>query len=117
MVYIEATLRYKADEQRQLRSKQQSLFEIDQPVAKLRVCMVVPNASAKSRQMYVTKNMRVPESSVIHTAFSSESEDAECGHENLSSWEHSSGTQLEDIDVYIEAKRVADRVVAIIQPA
>lgn len=115
LVYLEAAMGFKKDEERQLNSKQQSLFEVEQPVAKLRILTVVPNGKAKKEKMYVTKKMRVPASSIVQQAYLGDSEQGVSGYENLSSWEHSSGTCLADVDVYIEARRVADRVIAIIQ--
>ena len=74
VVYVEAEMKYKADEERRLRSKQRKFFQDDPPVAKLRVGLAVPNQAAIDRDFRVVPNMRVPEGSVIHKLHS----DREC---------------------------------------
>ncbi|MCP3978775.1 MAG: hypothetical protein GY716_05515 [bacterium] len=38
------------------------------------------------------------------------------GIEKLSSWTHSDGSSLKKITVHVEARRVADRIIAIVRP-
>lgn len=115
LIYVEAGMGYKADEERKLNSKQKTLFEDDPPEEKLRVSMTVPNTAASDRKLQIIPKMRVPETSVIHRLFTNGDEDAS-GQENLKSWEFSSGGSLADCEVWIEARRLTDRVVAIVQP-
>ena len=115
VIYIEAQMGYKAGEQRQLNSKQMTLFEEDPPEAKLRVSMTVPNAAATNRKFQIIQKMRVPESSVIHCLFTNDEEESS-GQENLNAWEFSGGGSLAECDVWIEARRLPDQVIAIVQP-
>jgi len=116
LVYVEAEMKYKAEEERRLRSSQKRLFEDDPPVAKLRVPLVVPNEAATDQNFRVMPNMRVPETSVIHQLHEDASREEASGEENLRSWEFSDGKTLPDCRVWIEAKRAGNRVFAIIQP-
>jgi len=61
-------------------------------------------------------NMRVPESSVIHRLLTDGKEEHATGDENLSDWKFFSGSSLTDCEVWIEARRLPDRVIAIVQP-
>ena len=116
MVYIEAEVKYKADEERRLRSKQRKFFADDPPVAKLRVGLAVPNQSAIDQSFRIMPNMRVPESSVIHRLHSDANAEQASGRENLGSWEFSDGSSLPDCEVWVDARKAGDRVIAIVQP-
>ena len=116
VVYLEAEVKYKADEERRLRSKQRKLFQDDPPVAKLRVGLAVPNPAAIDRDFRVMPNMRVPEGSVIHKLHSDSTGDQASGKENLESWEFSDGNSLPDCEVWVDARKAAERVIAIVQP-
>ncbi len=115
LVYIEAGMGYKVEEQRKLNSKQMTMFEESTPEAKLRVSMTVPNATATNTKLRIIQKMRVPESSVIHRLFANGEEESS-GQENLKAWEFSDGGSLTNCDVWIEARRLPDRVIAIVQP-
>jgi hypothetical protein len=117
VVYLEAEVKYKADEERRLRSKQRKFFQDDPPVAKLRVGLAVPNQSANDRNFRIVPNMRVPESSVIHGLHSDPSAEQALGEENLGAWEFSDGSSLPDCQVWVEARKVGDKVIAIVQPS
>jgi hypothetical protein len=116
VVYVEAEMKYKADEERRLRSKQRKLFQDDPPVAKLRVGLAVPNSAAVERDFRVMPNMRVPEGSVIHKLHSDASAEQASGSENLGTWEFSDGNSLPDCEVWVDARKAGDRVIAIVQP-
>jgi hypothetical protein len=116
VVYVEAEMKYKADEERRLRSKQRKLFQDDPPVAKLRVGLAVPNSAAVERDFRVMPNMRVPESSVIHKLHSDAGAEQASGRENLGSWEFSNGNSLPDCEVWVDARKAGERVIAIVQP-
>jgi len=117
VVYVEAEMKYKADEERRLRSKQRRFFQDDPPVAKLRVGSAVPNQSAIDRDFRVVPNMRVPEGSVIHKLHSDSSAEQASGRENLGSWEFSDGSSLPDREVWVDARKAGDRIIAMVQPA
>ena len=59
--------------------------------------------------------MRVPECSLIHRIFCDETLNDRESIENLRDWEHSGGKRLADQEVRIEAKRMRDRVIALVQ--
>ncbi len=116
VVYIEAEVKHKADEERQLRSKQRKFFADDPPVAKLRVGLTVPNQSAIDQGFRIMPNMRVPESSVIHKLHSHATAEQASGEENLESWEFSDGGSLPDCKVWVDARKAGDGIIAILQP-
>ena len=60
--------------------------------------------------------MRVPESSVIRSLFEADGERNAASREDLGIWSDSKGKKLEGRAVAVEARRVADRVIAIVQP-
>ena len=116
VVYIEAEMRYKANEERRLRSEQRTLFADDPPVAKLRVGLAVPNQVAIDQSFRIMPNMRVPESSVIFGLHSDSAAEQASGRENLESWEFSNGDSLPACEVWVDARRAGDRVIATAQP-
>ena len=116
VIYVEAELKYKADEERRLRSKQRKFFSDDRPVAKLRVGMTVPNQAAIDQNIRVVQNMRVPEESIVHKLHTNPSAEQASGKENLGSWEFSDGTSLPDRIVWVDARKAGDRTIAIVQP-
>lgn len=116
IVYLEAEVKYKADEERRLRSKQRTFFRDDPPVAKLRVNLAVPNSVAVKRDFRIVPNMRVPEGSVIYKLHFDPSAEQASGCENLQAWEFSDGGSLPDCEVWIDARKAGDRTIAVIQP-
>ncbi len=116
VVYVEAEVKYKADEERRLRSKQRTFLQDDPPVAKLRVGLAVPNQAAIDQSFRVVPNMRVPEGSIIHRLHSDSTGEQASGRENLGSWEFSDGNSLPDCEVWVDARKAGDRVIAIMQP-
>jgi hypothetical protein len=116
VVYLEAAVKYKADEERRLRSTQRTFIQDDPPVAKFRVGLAVPNQAAIDRDFRVVPNMRVPEGSVIHKLHSDASAEQASGSENLGAWEFSDGNSLPESEVWVDARKAGDRVIAIVQP-
>jgi len=116
VVYVEAEMKYKAHEERRLRSKQRALFQDDPPVAKLRIGLAVPNQAANDQDFRIVPNMRVPEGSIIHKLHSDASAEQASGSENLESWEFSDGGSLPNCEVWVDARKAGDRVIAIVQP-
>lgn len=113
LLYVEARMEYTASERRGL--NQMRMFDDDKPEKKLRVQLAVPNGPASEMGLTARNNMRVPESSIICTAFQEELTDAS-GEENLNTWTFSKGGSLMDCDVFIQARRAEEGVMAIIQP-
>lgn len=72
-------------------------------------------AAAARRSLQIIRNMRAPESSLLFRLFGSNQEEA-CRQENLRSWRFSGRGSLPDLEVWIEARRLPDRVAAIVQP-
>lgn len=117
VVYVEAEMKYKAEEERRLRSRQRKFFADDPPVAKLRVGLTVPNQAASDEDFRIVPNMRVPEGSVIHTLYTDANAEEAWGNENLGAWEFSDGSALPDCEVWVDARKAGDRVIAVVQPA
>jgi hypothetical protein len=91
------------------------LVAFKEPPAELRAVRVVANEAAQEEKFVIPQNMQVPESSVIRTLFEADGERDAAGQEDLSWWE-SKGKRLERRAVAVEARKVADRVIAIVQP-
>jgi hypothetical protein len=116
VVYLEAAQAHKAEDERDIKGGTQWLFEEAKPEIMLRAVQVVPNASAQKVKLFIAPNMRVPTSSVIHRLFLEESVSEASGQENLSTWEHSGHKRLANHEVWVEAKKIKGRVIAIVQP-
>jgi hypothetical protein len=116
VVYVEAAVKYKANEERRLRSKQRTFLQDDPPLAKLRVGLAVPNQAAIDRDFRVMPNMRVPEGSVIHKLHSDSTAELASGTENLELWEFSDGGSLPACEVWVDARKAGERIIAIVQP-
>ena len=115
IVYLEASLAHKAEDRKDLNQGVAWLFEEMQPVHQLRAVLVVPNQAAQDSKLLIHPNMRIPPSSIIHRLFLDESALQTSGLENLGEWEHSGGKRLAKRGVWIEARRVKERVIAIVQ--
>ena len=117
VVYMEAAIAYKAVVQRRVSNPTPSMFGDDEPPSgQLRAVTVVGNTAAQKVRFDVPTNMRVPASSVISRCFEGGAGETFSGHENLCSWEDSKGKRLADCEVAVEARRLIDRVIAVVQP-
>ena len=112
VVYVEAALAHKKEVKRRLQTP--SMFG-DDPPGELRAVKVIPNNAAKQEGFTIPTNMQVPADSVIHRLFDAEPQTDGDGNEDLSQWE-SKGKPLEGRAVVLEARKVPDRVIAIVQP-
>jgi hypothetical protein len=74
------------------------------------------NDAAQAEKFVIPQNMRVPESSVILSLFEADGELDVASREDLGDWSDSKGKRLEGRAVAVEARKVADRVIAIVQP-
>lgn len=113
VIYLEAKLDHKKEVKRKLATP--SLFDDDPPPGELRAVKVIQNDAAQEEGFYIPINMRVPVGSVIHSLFDGETMTDGDGQECLSQWE-SQGRCLERRAVVVEARKVPDRVIAIVQP-
>lgn len=113
VVYLEATLAHKKEVKRRLQTP--SMFGDDVPPGELRAVKVIPNKAAQQEGFTIPTNMRVPADSVIHQLFAADPQASGNGNEDLSQWE-TQGRTLEKRAIAIEGRKVADRVIAIVQP-
>jgi hypothetical protein len=113
VIYLEAALAYKKEVKRRLETP--SLFGDEPEPGELRAVKVIPNKAAQQERFTIPTNMRVPVNSVIHRQFEAITQTDSDGQENLSHWE-SKGKPLEGRAVIVEARKVSDRVIAIVQP-
>jgi hypothetical protein len=113
VVYLEAALAHKKEVKRRLETP--SLFGDEPEPGELRAVTVIPNKAAQQERFTIPTNMRVPADSVIHHQFEANTQTGGEGRENLSQWE-SKGKPLEGRAVVVEARKVSDRVIAIVQP-
>ena len=113
VVYLEAALDHKKEVKRRLAMP--SLFRDAPPPGELRAVKVIQNNAAQQERFTIPTNMRVPPETVIHRLFDAEPQAIGDGHEDLSQWE-SNGRSLKARAVVVEGRKVADRVIAIVQP-
>jgi hypothetical protein len=113
VMYLEAMPAHKKEVRRSLATP--SLFGDGPPPGELRAVKVVPNEAAQQDRFTIPTNMRVPQASVIHRLFVDEAAGDGSGREDLSWWE-SQGKKQPGRTVVVEARRVADRVIAVVQP-
>lgn len=113
VIYLEAALDHKKEVKRKLATP--SLFDVDPPLGELRVVKVRANDAAFKDKFFIPEKMRVPADSVIHSLFDADPMTDGNGEECLSHWE-SQGRSLGRRAVVVEARKVPDRVIAIVQP-
>ncbi|MFM8274380.1 MAG: hypothetical protein ACKODX_18900, partial [Gemmata sp.] len=113
VLYLEAALAHKKDVKRRMATP--SMFGDDPPPGELRAVKVIPNPAAQEDGFFIPTNMRVPAASVIRHLFDGEPLATSDGVECLSQWE-SQGKSLERRAVAVAGRKVADRVIAVVQP-
>ncbi len=116
VIYLEAALGHKAVVKREIEDDSPRLFAFEEPPPELRAVRVVANEAAQGEKFVIPQNMRVPEASVIRSLFEADGERDAASREDLGDWSDSKGKRLEGRAVAVEARRVADRVIAIVQP-
>lgn len=108
---IEAKLALKKDEQTELLQGSFGFFE--PPTPRLRVQSAVASTAAKKQGLYIPKNFRVPEASIVHEVFTDGR-----GHgvalECLSLWESSDGKFLKPTPIRVEVCKHFESVMALI---
>ncbi len=112
VLYLEAMLAHKKEVKRRLATP--SMFDDPLP-GELRAVKVIPNEAAQQEGFTIPINMQVPAASVIHRLFVDETAREGACKEDLCWWE-SQGKKQPGRAVLVEARRVADRVIAIVQP-
>jgi hypothetical protein len=117
VVLLEAGLGLKQSQKRALRDRQLQLLPTYPPKLCLRVLRSMSNAAARRTGILIHKNWRVPGYSVIAKVFNSDVEEDGESVENLGSWKSSDGSSLKYVNVLIQARKVQDRVFAIISLA
>jgi hypothetical protein len=113
VMYLEAMMAHKKEVKRRLATP--SMFGDGPPPGELRAVNVIPNDAAQEDGFMIPTNMRVPQTSVIHRLFVDETADDGACKEDLCWWE-SQGKKQPGRAVVVEARRVADRVIAVVQP-
>jgi hypothetical protein len=116
VIYLEAALGHKAVVKREIEDHSPRLFAFEEPPPELRAVRVVANEAAQGEKFVIPQNMRVPGSSVIRSLFQADGERDAASREDLGEWSDSKGKRLEGRAVAVEARKVADRVIAIVQP-
>jgi hypothetical protein len=92
------------------------LSALEEAPPELRAVRVVTNEAAQGEKFVIPQNMRVPASSVIRSLFEADGERDAANHQDLGHWSDSKSKRLEGRAVAVEARRVADRVIAVVQP-
>jgi hypothetical protein len=108
---IDARLALKKEEETDL--LQGSFGFYDPPMPKLRVQSVVSSDNARGSGLYIPKNYRVPETSVIHQVHNGQQDQA-AAVECLSLWKSSDGNCLGPKAIQIEVRKSFDSVLALI---
>ena len=116
VIYLEAALGHKKAVKEEIEDDSPRLFAFEEPPPELRAVRVVANEAAQGEKFVIPQNMRVPGSSVIRSLFEADGERDAASREDLGDWSDSKGKRLEGRSVAVEARKVADRVIAIVQP-
>jgi hypothetical protein len=116
VIYLEAALGHKKAVKEEVEDGSPRLFAFEEPPPELRAVRAVANDVARAEKFLIPQNMRVPTSSVIRSLFEAHDERDAASREDLGDWSDSKGKRLEGRAVAVEARKVADRVIAIGQP-
>lgn len=116
VLYVEAAIGHKKEVKKKIEDKSLRLFADEPPPGEWRAVKVVPNTAAQQEKFMIPTNMRVPAGSVLYCLSEAEPLTDCSGREDLNSWEDSKGKRLEKRAVVVEARKVPDRVIAIVQP-
>ncbi|MBN1227774.1 MAG: hypothetical protein JXA79_12335 [Deltaproteobacteria bacterium] len=116
-LFVIADYGMKKNEQKIMSSQQLRLFP-DEEIKfepKLRAVQVIVNNAASKAGLRIHANMEVPQESVITKAYEETSltKKVYSNLENLNWWKHSRG-QLDDMAIWVEAKKSGNRVFALI---
>lgn len=116
LLLVEVELAFKKAEARALRSVQQAFdFAAPSAASKVRAVKVVPNQPAKSSNVALRPNMRIPRRSVLMQAFESSSEVDLVAIEDQGWWETSSSGFLPTLPLRVQAVRRGRYVYGLIE--
>jgi len=113
-ILLQAQMALKRGERREL--AQGTLGFQDRPQEVLRAVQVTPNDAARTANLVIFPNMRVPARSIIARVFAGEAP-GDQATEDLSWWESSDGGKLPRMRVTVQARSGWDGVRALIMPA
>lgn len=120
VVYLEAKPGLKNEQRTRDDPGQQFLFARDVPEEKLRLAKVTANEAARRIRLRFDRNMEVPQESIIYKLhnrlFVGFEPEPGAVVESLAVWRHSDGTTLGSSEVVVEARRLPDRVYALVRP-
>jgi hypothetical protein len=116
VIYLEAALGHKKAVKEEIEDDSPRLFAFEEPPPELRAVSAVANEAAHAEKFVIPQNMRVPESSAIWSLFEADGEREATSREDLGIWSDSKGKKLEGRAVAVEARKLGDRVIAIVQP-
>jgi len=117
LIFLEVAPGLKKSEKRALQDPQMQLLPSRTPKPVLRVLRSISNGEARKIGLQIHKQWRVPGFSIVAKVFNSETEISGESFENLSRWKSSDGSSLPDIDVIIHARKVQNKVLAIVSLA
>lgn len=117
VILLEVGLGLKANEKRAMHDAQMSFLSEPAPQPCLRVLRSMPNGEARKVGLKIHKNWRIPGYSIIAKVFNSDSEAFEGCLENLNSWKSSEGESLGNHNVFIQARKIQGKVIAIVSLA
>jgi hypothetical protein len=117
VVLLEVGMSLKAAEKRAINDAQMSFLPERAPKPCLRVLRSMPNDEARKIGLKIHKSWRIPGYSVIAKVFNSDSGELEGCFENLDSWQSSEGESLGKHKVFIQARKIQGRVIAIVSLA
>jgi len=110
-ILVEAGLAFKKAERERIAAGETGILPT------LRILKSIPNKAAREAGLYIPRNMRVPQSSVVARMHS----DDHCAllehglvPENLQAWTTSDGDCLPDVEVTVEARKSGDCVLALV---
>ena len=113
-LFIIADYGLKKKEERDLRQTTLSFEDEVSIQPKLRAVAVIGSTAASETGLWIHGNMEVPHESVIYKAYENSSvSEVHTSVENLGWWKHSKG-QLAETEIRVEAKRIGNRVFALI---
>jgi hypothetical protein len=111
-ILLEAKLALKKSEERNRAQLRLAIPSHVEPIPSLRAVHVTSNQAARDVGVYLPNNWKVPRESVIASVFKAGG--SARAEENLSWWRTSTGAQLPNRRVRVEAKRVGDSVIALL---
>jgi hypothetical protein len=111
-ILLEARLALRKSEERNKAQLRLAIPVHSEPTPSLRAVHVTTNQAARDIGIYLPQNWKVPAESVVAAVFKFGS--TARAQENLGWWRTSSGAQLPNCPVSVEARRVGDSVIALL---